>query len=104
MKKTVFDLIPEHIRALGAYVPGKSMKQAQRESGIQMIKMASNENPFGPSPLAIEAVSAAAREIHLYSDNDATECRHALSARLNLAPEQIFFTAGSLGILAILAS
>jgi len=32
MKKTVFDLIPEHIRALGAYVPGKPMKQAQRES------------------------------------------------------------------------
>ena len=103
MKKTVFDLIPEHIRALGAYVPGKSMKQAQRESGIQMIKMASNENPFGPSPLAIEAVSAAAREINLYPDNDATELRHALSARHNLAPEQIFIADGSLGILDILA-
>src|SRR5258708_33450708 len=103
MKKTVFDLIPEHIRALGAYVPGKSMKQAQRESGIQTIKMASNENPFGPSPLAIEAVSAAAREISLYPDNDATELRHALSARHDLAPEQIFIADGSLGILDVMA-
>src|SRR5882762_1311722 len=103
MKKTVFDLIPEHIRALGAYVPGKPMKQAQRESGIQMIKMASNENPFGPSPLAIEAVRAAAREINLYPDNDATELRAALSARHDLAPEQVFIADGSLGILDILA-
>src|SRR6267142_453610 len=103
MKKTVFDLIPEHIRALGAYVPGKPMKQAQRESGIPMIKMASNENPFGPSPLAIEAVRAAAREINLYPDNDATELRAALSARHDLAPEQVFLADGSLGILDMLA-
>src|SRR5258707_1097730 len=103
MKKTVFDLIPEHIRALGAYVPGKPMKQAQSESGIRMIKMASNENPFGPSPLAIEAVRTAAQEINLYPDNDATELRRALSARHDLEPLQIFIADGSLGILDILA-
>lgn len=103
MKRTVFDLIPEHIRALGAYVPGKPMKQAQRESGIRMIKLASNENPFGPSPLAVEAVRAAAQEINLYPDNDATELRGALATRHDLAPEQIFVADGSLGILDILA-
>ena len=79
MKKTVVELIQNHIRALGVYVPGKSLRQAESESGIAMIKMASNENPFGPSPLAREAVRAAATEINFYPDNDATELRQALA-------------------------
>jgi histidinol-phosphate aminotransferase len=103
MKKTVLDQIPEHIRALVGYVPGKPMRQAQRESGKAMIKMASNENPFGPSPLALEAIRAAASEVNLYPDNDASELRQALAARHQLAEEQIFIADGSLGILDVLA-
>ena len=63
MKKTVLDQIPEHIRALVGYVPGKPMRQAERESGVAMIKLASNENPFGPSPLALVAIREAAAEV-----------------------------------------
>jgi histidinol-phosphate aminotransferase len=103
MKKTVVEQIPEHIRALAGYVPGKSMRQAQRESGGRMVKLASNENPFGPSPLAIEAMRAAATEVNLYPDNDASELRAALAARHQLQPEQIFIADGSLGILDVLA-
>ncbi|HEX4604094.1 MAG TPA: histidinol-phosphate transaminase [Candidatus Angelobacter sp.] len=103
MKKTVLDQIPEHIRALVGYVPGKPMRQAQRESGVAMIKLASNENPFGPSPLALEAIRAAAAEVNLYPDNDASELRQALAARHQLAEEQIFIADGSLGILDVLA-
>ena len=103
MPKTVLDRIPEHIRALSGYVPGKPMRQAQRESGVAMIKLASNENPFGPSPLALEAIRAAAAEVHLYPDNDASELRQALAARHELAEEQIFIADGSLGILDVLA-
>jgi histidinol-phosphate aminotransferase len=103
MKKVVLDQIPEHIRALVGYVPGKPMRQAQRESGKTMIKMASNENPFGPSPLALEAIRAAAAEVNLYPDNDASELRQALAARHQLAEEQIFIADGSLGILDVLA-
>jgi histidinol-phosphate aminotransferase len=103
MKKNLFDLIPEHIRALAGYVPGKALKQAQRESGVAMIKLASNENPFGPSPLAIEAIRAAAVEVNLYPDNDATELRFELATRHQLTPEQIFLADGSLGLLDILA-
>lgn len=103
MKKTVLDQIPEHIRALVGYVPGKPMRQAQRESGVTMIKMASNENPFGPSPLALEAIRAAATEVNLYPDNDASELRQALATRHQLAEEQIFIADGSLGILDVLA-
>jgi histidinol-phosphate aminotransferase len=103
MKKSVVQQIPEHIRALAGYVPGKSMRQAQRESGGRMVKLASNENPFGPSPLAVEAMRAAATEVNLYPDNDASELRAALAARHGLQPEQIFIADGSLGILDVLA-
>jgi histidinol-phosphate aminotransferase len=103
MKKTVLELIQEHIRALAAYVPGKSLRQAESESGVAMIKMASNENPFGPSPLAMEAVRRAALEVNLYPDNDATDLRWALAKRHDLSAEQVFIADGSLGVLDIVA-
>jgi len=103
MKKTVLDQIPEHIRALAGYVPGKPLRQAQQETGGAMIKLASNENPFGPSPLALEAIRAAASEVNLYPDNDASELRQALAARHQLDEQQIFIADGSLGILDVIA-
>ncbi|HEV3317152.1 MAG TPA: histidinol-phosphate transaminase [Candidatus Angelobacter sp.] len=103
MKKTVLEQIQEHIRALPIYVPGKPLRQAELESGLAMIKMASNENPFGPSPLAEEAARTAASEINLYPDNDAAELRYALAARHDLSPEQVFMADGSLGVLDIVA-
>lgn len=103
MKKTVLDQIPEHIRELAGYVPGKPLRQAQQESGGAMIKLASNENPFGPSPMALEAIRAAASEVNLYPDNDASELRQALAARHQLDEQQIFIADGSLGILDVIA-
>jgi histidinol-phosphate aminotransferase len=103
MKKTILDLIPPHIRSLVGYVPGKALRQAQGESGVTMIKLASNENPFGPSPRAVEAIRAAAREVNLYPDNDASELRVELATRHQIAPEQIFLADGSLGLLDILS-
>jgi len=100
--KTILDLISQHVRALGAYVPGKPIRQAERESGISMLKLASNENPLGPSPLAVEAMRAAAAEVNLYPDNDATELRRQLAARHNLQPEQIFVADGSNALLDII--
>jgi histidinol-phosphate aminotransferase len=103
MKKSILDLIPSHIRSLVGYVPGKAVRQAQRESGVSMIKLASNENPFGPSPRAIEAIRAVATEVNLYPDNDASELRTELARRHQITPEQIFLADGSLGLLDILA-
>lgn len=103
MKKSILDLIPPHIRSLVGYVPGKAVRQAQRESGVSMIKLASNENPFGPSPRAIEAIRTIATGVNLYPDNDASELRTELAQRHNLRPEQIFLADGSLGLLDILA-
>jgi histidinol-phosphate aminotransferase len=99
----ILDLIPSYIRALTAYVPGKHVRQAQRESGVAMIKMASNENPLGPSPLALEAMRAAAAEANFYPDIDATALRLALAERHRLAPEQVFVADGSTPLLHLLA-
>jgi histidinol-phosphate aminotransferase len=103
MNKTILDLIPQHIQVLTGYVPGKSIRQAERESGVAMIKMASNENPLGPSPLAMEAIRRAAMEANLYPDNDSRELRAALASRHNLDQQNIFIADGSLGILDVLA-
>jgi len=103
MKKNLLDLIPPHIKALPAYVPGKALRQAQRESGLTMIKLASNENPFGPSPKAMEAMRKAAAQVNLYPDNESTELRWALAEHHGLPAQNVFVADGSLGILDILS-
>jgi histidinol-phosphate aminotransferase len=95
--------VPEYIRNLGGYTAGKSLRQAQRESHVNCIKMASNENPFGPSPKAVTAMQAVLAESNFYPDNDATELRQRLAEQHNVQPEQIVPTAGSTALLGIIA-
>jgi histidinol-phosphate aminotransferase len=92
-------LVPPHVRALGSYTPGKSLRQAEEESGVPCIKLASNENPFGPSPLALEAMRAALAEGNFYPDDNAGALREALAAKHGLQPDQVLVTAGSTGLL-----
>src|ERR1700747_1930985 len=101
--KRIADFVPEHVRALSAYVPGKPVRQAERESGIRCIKMASNENPFGPSPLAIAAIRQAATGVNFYPDNDANELRVVLADHHGVQPEQILVTDGSTALIDIIA-
>ncbi len=96
-------LVPEHVRSLGGYTPGKSLRQAQRESRVNCIKMASNENPFGPSPKAIAAMQAVLRETNFYPDNDVSELRQKLADLHKVQPEQVVPTAGSTALLGIMA-
>ncbi len=96
-------LVPEHIRALGPYTPGKPIRQARRESGISCIKMASNENPFGPSPKALAAIREAAASANLYPDNESSELTLKLAGLHKVAPEQVIVGAGSTSLLDIMA-
>jgi len=96
-------LVPERVRALPAYVPGKPMKQAEAESGVRCIKLASNENPYGPSPKAIEAMKTAAATAHLYPDNDSSELKAKLAARFGVFPSQVMVTCGSTSLLDLMA-
>jgi histidinol-phosphate aminotransferase len=95
--------VPEHVRTLSGYTPGKSLRQAQQESQVNCIKMASNENPFGPSPKAVRAMQAALAESNFYPDNDAIELRRRLAEKHGVQPEQIVPTAGSTALLGIVA-
>ncbi len=97
------DLVPPFVRALGPYVPGKPVKQAEQESGVRCIKMASNENPFGPSPNAQAAVRDAAGEANFYPDAENSELRKRLAAKHGVEPEQVLVTAGSTSMLNIIA-
>lgn len=97
------ELVPEFIRRLPGYTPGKPIRQAETESGVSCIKMASNENPWGPSPRALEAMRAAAADSNFYPDNDATTLRHVVAERHRLPVDQVLITAGSSAFLDLIA-
>ena len=61
--------VPEYIYSIKPYTPGKPLEELEREYGIsQSIKLASNENPLGPSPLAVEAIQKAVGKLNRYPD------------------------------------
>jgi histidinol-phosphate aminotransferase len=83
-------------RELSPYVPGEQPRIAN------LVKLNTNESPFGPSPLALEAMqAAAANTLRLYPDPEATELREALAAHHGVKPEQVFVGNGSDEVLAL---
>jgi histidinol-phosphate aminotransferase len=96
-------LVPAYVQKLASYKPGKAVRQAELETGVRCIKMASNENPYGPSPLAIEAMKAATGDVHFYPDNGVVELTARLAEIHELDASQILVTAGSTTLLDILA-
>jgi histidinol-phosphate aminotransferase len=93
-----------NILQLRPYVPGKPISEVQRELGLEdVIKLASNENPFGPSPKAIAAMAEHLKDLHLYPDASCFELRKKLSDKFQVPPEQILISNGSDEILQLLA-
>ncbi|HEX5392728.1 MAG TPA: histidinol-phosphate transaminase [Rhodocyclaceae bacterium] len=101
---SIFDQAPSHIRAVSAYVPGKPITELAREFGLDpqsIIKLASNENPRGMSPMARAAVEAAVAGIALYPDQ--FELIAKLAERLGVERNQIILGSGSNDILDLAA-
>jgi histidinol-phosphate aminotransferase len=99
----VDSLVPENIRSLTPYPPGKPLSELERELGIsRAIKLASNENALGPSPRALEAIQNALTELHRYPDGGAFYLRRRLSKHLNVDPEQLLLGNGSNEIIELL--
>jgi histidinol-phosphate aminotransferase len=96
--RSIWELANPQLRDIAVYEPGKPIEETARELGIdpaEIIKLASNENPLGPSPKAIEAMRAALENAHLYPDGSGFYLRKAVAARLGLAPENVILGNGS---------
>lgn len=86
----------DEIKSLQPYKPGKPIADVQKEYGLShVIKMASNENPLGSSPKAIEALKTAIDKLAIYPDGNATMLKEAIAKKLNIKAEQVLPSNGS---------
>ncbi|SEO77878.1 histidinol-phosphate aminotransferase [Halogranum amylolyticum] len=93
---------PRDLSDHAPYVPGRGTEEVARELGIDpeaLTKLSSNENPFGPSPKAVEAARKAAPEIDVYPTTSHADLTEKLAAKWELAPEQVWVSAGADGAL-----
>ncbi len=87
-KKTIFQVEP--------YVPGRPIEDVKRELGLKsVIKLASNENPYGPSPKVLKVMRDAIRSVNRYPDGGCFYLRQVVAKFLKVKPEQLIFTNGS---------
>jgi histidinol-phosphate aminotransferase len=81
---------------MSIYQPGKPISQVQREFGLdEVVKLASNENPLGPSPLAVAAMQEALKETRLYPENDCPQLIEALGKHLGMPEDHLIVGRGS---------
>ncbi len=86
------------LKSLPVYQPGRPIEEVARELGLppsDIIKLASNENPFGPSPLALAAVEEKLAHAHLYPDGSGFYLKQKLAAKLGISPENLVLGNGS---------
>jgi histidinol-phosphate aminotransferase len=93
-------LVPSYIAALEAYRPGRSVEDVQRNYGVErVIKLASNENPLGPSPRAVEAMRRVVEGVNVYPSGG-LELRRVLAREFEVKVENVIAGSGSEGIMA----
>lgn len=92
--------IRQSILDLKPYIPGKPIEEVAREFGVKApVKLASNENPLGPSPRALEAVRSCAATLHRYPDGSGRALREAIARKWGVASEQVVLGNGTNEIL-----
>lgn len=95
---SIWNYANPQLKDLVAYEPGKPIEDVARERGLRpedIIKMASNENPLGPSPKAIAAMEEAVKEVHIYPDGASYKLRNALADKFGLEMGNIIIGCGS---------
>src|SRR5947208_14148730 len=95
MTRRIEELIPEYVRRRPVYVPGKAIEEVERELKIHAVKLASNENPLGPSPKAMAAARAVLGNSNRYRDGGTHLLREALAERRGVSQEEIVVGLGS---------
>ena len=87
---------PDYIYEINPYVPGKPIEEVEREKGIKnIVKLASNENPLGPSPLALKAIKACLKNLNRYPDGSGFYLKQELVKMFNLKFENFILGNGS---------
>jgi len=97
-----FDLVSKPARDMGEFLPNLPQWPVSSERQPEIIRLDSNENPFGPSPRAIAAMQSAVMSANFYPEDDSTELRRKLAAHHEVPVEQVLVTAGSTGLLSLL--
>src|SRR5476649_199762 len=95
---SIWDIANPQLRDLAVYEPGKPIEETARDLGAdasKIIKLASNENPLGPSPKALAAMRAALESANLYPDGGGFYLRDALAKQLGLSRDHLILGAGS---------
>lgn len=93
--------IPKHIKSLKPYKPGKPIEELAREKNLErIVKLASNENPLGPSPKSLAAINEIIQASHRYVDPSSHKLVQAISSKYGLKPEQVICGHGTDSILA----
>jgi histidinol-phosphate aminotransferase len=88
--------VPDYVAGITPYQPGKPVEELERELGITgSVKLASNENPAGPSPMAVDALKGCLGGLNRYPDGGAYYLRKALSGGLGVREEELIFGNGS---------
>ena len=104
MAKHFQDLAAPGVQKLKPYLPGKPVEDLERELGItDSIKLASNENPLGPSPRALQAIEQCYKKINFYPDGSAYKLSERLAAKYHVAPACFTFGNGSNDVLELIA-
>jgi histidinol-phosphate aminotransferase len=97
--------IPKYIQNLQPYKAGKPIDELAREKGLKkIVKLASNENPLGPSPKAVEVIKKSLSELHRYTNPSAYKLVNAIAKRYNKKPSQIVTGSGSDSLLQYIIS
>jgi histidinol-phosphate aminotransferase len=102
----ITDLAPQHVASIAPYQAGKPISELAREIGMDeaaIVKLASNENPLGPSPKAVAAMQAAIADLALYPDGNGFALKAAISQRFGVDAEQIVLGNGSNDVLELAA-
>src|SRR5438552_9552738 len=95
---SIWELANPQLRDITVYEAGKPIEETARDLAVDpgaIIKLASNENPLGPSPRAVQAMRAALQNAHLYPDGSGFYLCKAVAAKLGLAPENVILGNGS---------
>src|ERR1700741_4096957 len=95
MTHTLEELIPDFIQGLPAYVPGKPVEEVEQDLKIHAVKLASNENPLGPSPKAMESARKVLGDSNRYPDGGTHYLSQKRADRRGVTPDEIFISLGS---------